>query len=181
MKQVKIARDGYILLSVIFYIAGIACILLPDAPARAAAVIGGWILILYGIIKIIGYFSRDLYCLAFQYDLACGALLILLGILVLAFHGLFQGYLLAGMGALMLLDSLLCIQTSLDARRFGIRTWWVILLASVLTAVLGSVLIVTGSQTLAGCALLAEGFMRQYIVQCTVHVPVQHTPAAADE
>ena len=35
---------------------------------------------------------------------------------------------------------------------------------------LGVILIVLNSQIAAGCALLAEGFLRQYIVQCTVRL-----------
>ena len=36
-------------------------------------------LIVYGLIKILGYFSRDIYCLAFQFDLAFGVLLAAVG------------------------------------------------------------------------------------------------------
>lgn len=60
----------------------------------------GMILIIYGIVKVIGYFSDDLYCLAFQYDLACGLFLIAMG--------------------MILLDALLKIQISKDARKFGL-------------------------------------------------------------
>ena len=38
-------------------------------------------LIVYGLIKILGYFSRDIYCLAFQFDLAFGVLLAAVGII----------------------------------------------------------------------------------------------------
>ncbi len=41
-------------------------------------------MIVFGAIKLVGYFSRDLFRLAFQYDLAFGILLIALGIVTLA-------------------------------------------------------------------------------------------------
>ena len=37
----------------------------------------------YGVIKLIGYFSDDLFCLAFQYDLGSGLALIVLGAIVI--------------------------------------------------------------------------------------------------
>ncbi|MFQ9732082.1 MAG: hypothetical protein ACLT8X_11075 [Mediterraneibacter faecis] len=45
----------------------------------------------YGIIKMIGYFSKDLYCLAFQYDLACGIFLIILGVVALSIRNPKEG------------------------------------------------------------------------------------------
>ncbi len=170
MKQIKIARAGYILISVLFYISGIGCLIVPDISPKAAAMAAGIILIVYGIIKITGYLSHDLYCLAFQYDFACGLFLIVLGIVVLAIGSKFNGSLLSGLGFLILMDSLLGIQTSMDAKKFGLAKWFVILASSILSGTLGVVLIVMNTQMIAGCSLLAEGFMRQYIVQCTVYL-----------
>ena len=134
-----------------------------------AETIAGILLLAYGIIKMIGYFSKDLYCLAFQYDFACGIFLMALGVVILCIRNKYESTcLLAILGILILLDSLLSIQTSLDARRFGLVTWKIILLFSVLSGVWGSILIVKNTQIVAGCALLAEGAMRHYIVHCTV-------------
>lgn len=170
LKQIKIARTGYILISILFYLSGLLCIILPEIDGRMAAIAGGMILIAYGIIKITGYLSKDLYCLAFQYDFACGMLLIVLGIVVLITGRKFKGYLLSALGVLVLMDSLLSIQTSIDAKKFGLSTWSGILAASILSGTFGVVLIITNTQIIAGCSLLAEGFMRHYIVHCTVYL-----------
>ncbi|MDQ9777003.1 hypothetical protein RF400_00035, partial [Acinetobacter baumannii] len=77
--------------------------------------------------------SKDLYCLAFQYDFACGVFLIVLGMIVLCIKNYKDGYLLAGLGIFILLDSLLAVQTSFDAKRFGMTEWKWILLLSVLS------------------------------------------------
>lgn len=167
-KQLAIARHGYILISILFYISGLVCIIAPNANPTAAAITGSIILILYGIIKITGYLSKDLYCLAFQHDFACGLLLIVLGIIGLVLHAKFKGYLLPALGILVLVDSLLCIQTSIDAQRFGLPSWQIILAAAILSGVLGVVLIIINTQIVAGCCLLAEGFLHHYIIQCTV-------------
>lgn len=71
-KKVNIARNGYILISVVFYIAGLLHVIWRGMPPLMYCTVSGMILIAYGMIKITGYLSDDLYCLAFQYDLGCG-------------------------------------------------------------------------------------------------------------
>lgn len=181
LKQIKFARTGYILISILFYLSGILCLTIPNISGKTAAIAGGIILIAYGIIKIIGYLSKDLYCLAFQYDFACGIFLIVLGIVALAVNQKFKGYLLSAIGVLILLDSLLCIQTSMDAKRFGLSSWTIILAFSILSGALGATLIVTNTQTIAGCSLLAEGLMRHYIVHCTVYLLPDYHPSSHEE
>ena len=178
MRQIKFARAGYILISILFYLSGVLCLTIPHISQKAGAIAGGIILVAYGIIKMIGYFSKDLYCLAFQYDFACGLFLLVLGLVVLATNRKSEGYLLSFVGNLILLDSLLCIQTSMDAKRFGLSSWHVILTLSILSGALGAVLIVTNSQMIAGCSLLAEGVMRHYIVHCTVYLSPDYHPSS---
>lgn len=181
MKQIKFAKTGYILISVLFYLAGIICITVPNINGKAASVVGGIILIIYGIIKITGYFSKDLYCLAFQYDFACGLLLVVLGIVVLIAGQRFKDHLLSALGILILLDSLLSIQTSIDAKKFGLSAWPVILLSSILSGISGIALLITNAQFIAGCSLLMEGFMRHYIVLCTVYMSPDYDPFSVRE
>lgn len=173
LKRLKFARFGYILISVLFYITGLYCILSHRLVSEKSAIISGIILIAYGIIKITGYVSKDLYSLAFQYDFACGTLLIVLGLIVLFVYAKFFKYLSPGLGVLILLDSLLSIQTSIDARKFGIRQWQVILAASLVAGTFGVIQIVIGSNLTSGLALLAEGFLRQCVVLYTVS-PAHH-------
>lgn len=174
MNQQKLAKTGYLAISVIFYIAGMACMILPEVPPLTVCVISGTVLIVYGGIKIIGYFSKDLYCLAFQYDLACGLFLIVFGIITLARSQHIIPHLSIGLGALILLDSLLSVQMSKDAKRFGLETWYVILIAAVVAGVFGGLVIIhpfhtpSGQHIIAGCALLAQGFKSQCVVRYTV-------------
>lgn len=181
LKQIKFAKAGYILISVLFYLSGVLCLTIPNISGKTTAIAGGIVLIAYGIIKITGYFSKDLYCLAFQYDFACGIFLLVLGIVVLVANQRFKGYLLSAIGVLILLDSLLCIQASMDAKRFGLSSWPVMLAFSILSGALGAALIVTNVQTIAGCSLLAEGLMRHYIVHCTVYLSPDYHPSSQKE
>ncbi|MGN0345577.1 MAG: DUF308 domain-containing protein [Lachnospiraceae bacterium] len=176
MKQVRMARNGYVLLSVIFYIMGIIYMVIPFISPMALCMIGGLILIIYGIVKIMGYFSDDRYCLAFQYDLACGLLLIALGVIVLACNMRVYQHLSSGLGLLILLDALLKIQMSKDAQRFGLETWKRILICNIIAGVLGILIIVKPfsaagiCRIISGCGLLAEGFMNHLMVRETVNI-----------
>ena len=96
------ARDGYIVMSIVFYIAGLIYMILPEISPMTICISSGIALIAYGIIKIIGYCSNDLYCLAFQYDLACGIFLIVLGVIMLCSSTKLIPYLSVGLGALVL-------------------------------------------------------------------------------
>ncbi len=174
MKKLKMARTGYLIMSLVFYISGAIYMVLPEVSPLGICIASGIASIVYGVIKIIGYFSKDLYCLAFQYDLACGLFLIVLGIILLVRSQRLIPYLSVGLGALVLLDSLLSIQMAKDAKQFGLETWNVILTASILTGVLSVFMIVDpfstrmGRHIVAGSTLLAEGFKNQCVVRYTV-------------
>ncbi len=175
LKQIKIACIGYILISIVFYITGFLCILNPAVIYAYSRILAEIILIAYGIIKIIGYFSKDLYCLAFQYDFAGGLFLIVLGIIVLCIGTRFRELpLFTILGILILIDSLLSIQTALDSKRFGLSSWKYILMLSILAGTLGVIIILKNTITLAGCALLAEGCIKHYIVMTTTRIPDHH-------
>ena len=79
----KIARNGYIVMAVVFCALGIFLMAVPEKAVKIICVLAGILFLADGIIKIIGYFSRDFYCLAFQFDLGFGILMIAVGILIL--------------------------------------------------------------------------------------------------
>lgn len=176
LKKLRIARDGYILISIIFYIAGIIYIAVSPVSPLVICICSGIILIAYGIVKIIGYCSDDLYNLAFQYDLACGILLIVVGIIVLGCNLRIRQYLSPALGLLILVDAVLKVQTSKDARKFGLETWNWILTFSIIAGVFGVLIIVKPfsgirpSHVIDGCGLLAEGVMNHLTVRETVKI-----------
>lgn len=182
MKKLRLARDGYLAVSILFCAAGLCYILLPEPSPSTVCTLSGVILLLYGIIKITGYFSNDLYCLAFQYDLACGLFLVVLGVILLSCRQRVLPYLSPGLGVLVLLDSLLAIQTAKDARQFGLRTWSVILAAAMLAAAFSVLLIVRpyhsplAAHLAAGGTLLAEGLKNLCVVVFTVKTMQRRSP-----
>ena len=164
-ETIRTVKIGYFVISAALCVLGILLMVFPRISAAALCYILGTILIVYGAVKIVGYFSKDLYRLAFQYDLAFGILLVVIGLLLLFdFVGVIT-FMFLVFGVLILADGLFKIQMSLDARSFGIRKWWVILFSALLAGVLGLILIFHPVESagafmaLFGLALLAEGVL----------------------
>ncbi|MDQ9821948.1 DUF308 domain-containing protein, partial [Acinetobacter sp. 163] len=80
----------------------------------------------FGLVKIIGYCSKDLYRLAFQFDLAFGILLLALGLILILRTQAVVNVIWVLVGIFILSDALLKIQIAIDARLFGIHQWWMI-------------------------------------------------------
>lgn len=165
-----------IVISVLLCAIGLWMAFMPDLPLAAISVIIGIVLGVTGVVKLIGYLSRDLYQLAFQFDLAFGILLMALSAAMFLHpeHVISSPCII--LGITILTDGLLKIQTSIDARRFGLETWWLILLAAIPAGVAGMVLMLRPSRSaqtltiLMGVALLAEGILSLCVALCAVKV-----------
>ena len=172
----RMAKIGYIAVSAALCFFGVLLIVKPEISLAAFGLFTGIVLIIFGIIKIVGYLSRDLYRLAFQYDLACGILVIALGIMVILEPNDVIETICIAVGITFLMDGLLKIQISIDAKTFGIRQWWLILSVALLTVVIGVLLVfrtsgsVRALMVLLGISLLADGIMNLTTVLSTVKI-----------
>ena len=167
----KTAKIGYIVMSVLFCVLGVVLLFTPGVSALWIGRLLGIGLILFGAIKLVGYFSRDLFRLAFQYDLAFGLLLMVLGIVTLSHPGDALSFLCVMFGIPVLADGLFKIQIAMDSRQFGIRNWWLVLVLAALTCVVGVVLVfrpMTGVRALT--ALMCDGVLNLSVALCTVKI-----------
>lgn len=161
----KTAKIGYITMSAILGAIGVMLIVVPDFSAVLAARICGGTLAAFGIFKLIGFFSKDLYRLAFQYDLAFGILLLSIGAVMLIRPGKAIHFICAMMGVYILADGLMKIQISIDARRFGLRSWLYILITAIFVCIAGLIMLFrpdNGARILTmllGISLLSEGVL----------------------
>lgn len=178
----RAAKTGYVVMSIVFCVVGVLFIAL---PARSAVMIGrvlGAAMAAFGAVKLVGYFSRDLYRLAFQYDLEFGILLIALGVIVLLRTNGVMDFICIAAGVSILADGLFKIQIAIDARRFGIRDWWLILFLAVVTGGVGLLLVfrpwesVQVLTVLLGAALLAEGVLNLCVALSTVKIVKNQQP-----
>lgn len=172
----RTAKAGYIVVSSLLITFGAVIMLLPNFSVKLLGSILGVAMIVFGVVKMIGYFSKDLFRLAFQYDLAFGLLLIALGMIVLIRpSGAFE-IICVGIGIAILTDGLLKIQIAVDSRRFGLRKWWLIMTAAIVTCCIGLLLVFrpgTGTtflMTILGCALMVEGLLNLITVLVAVKI-----------
>ena len=159
----KTAKIGYIVMSVLFCVLGVVLLFTPGVSALWIGRLLGIGLILFGAIKLVGYFSRDLFRLAFQYDLAFGLLLMVLGIVTLSHPGDALSFLCVMFGIPVLADGLFKIQIAMDSRQFGIRNWWLVLVFRPMTGV-------RALTALMGLSLLCDGVLNLSVALCTVKI-----------
>lgn len=177
------AKIGYLIVSAVLCVLGIFLIFKPDFSMNAFAVICGILLLVFGVVKIIGYFSKDIYRLAFQYDLAFGILLGVLGILMLANPSGLSKLIGIVLGAVFLTDGLFKIQISLDSKKFGIGKWWMILVLALIAAGFGLAALLNphaGSRILMillGASMFFEGMLNIFTVLAAVKILKDNRPA----
>lgn len=163
MSFIKTLKVVFALMSVGLMAMGVCLMIWPGASVSAICVGLGVLAVVYGVVRMVGYFCNDLYRLAFQFDLAVGLLSILVGAVLLLHSDRVMAYLPILIGVFLLVDSVLRFQTAMDAKAFGMGKWWVILAAAILGAVLGVWLLVRPGESavdltrLLGLALVIDG------------------------
>ena len=162
-KTIRAAKTGYIIISSLLMVLGVLIMALPDLSVSVIGILAGAMLVAFGLVKLVGYFSRDLYRLAFQFDLAMGILLAVMGVILLARPHMAMNFICVALGITFLADGLLKVQMSLDARRFGLKSWWAILLFGLFVGGVVVVLVLRPTQSarimtiLLGVCTLFEG------------------------
>lgn len=179
---IRTAKTGYMIMSVLSFALGILIICFPGIPKVPVCRMIGGFLCGYGIIKVIGYFARDLYRLAFQFDLAYGTFIALLGIILMIFTQNFVLSLSFILGLIVLADALLKVQTAMDAKKFGIGKWWLIAVCSAAAGIPGILLLTDpyGSsefaRILSGIALILEGILNFLVAVYMVKIVKNQVP-----
>lgn len=182
----KVAKYGYIFVSVCFCLVGIRILLMPTLEIATIGLIFGIAMLTFGIIKLIGYFSRDLFRLAFQDDLQFGILLIILGLITLAKRENIVSFLCVAYGISMIADGLFRAKTALEAKRFGIHSWWLTMALSILTGLIGIMILawpqtaVAMAQTLLGLSLILEGGLSLSVAISMVKIIDHQKPDVID-
>ena len=176
VRPMQVAKTGCIVMSVLFCALGALLLFMPELSASLIGVLTAAMLIVFGLIKLTGYFSRDLYRLAFQYDLAIGIFLVALGLMLLTKPGRAMDFMCLILGIAVASDGFFKVQMSLDAKRFGLSTWWLILILGVIAGIAGLAAAfhpVEGTKVLMmllGASLLAEGLLTLSVTLCAVKI-----------
>ena len=176
----------YIFMSVLFCVAGILMLLKPGISVEAIGLFAGLSMIVFGVIKLIGYFSKDLFRLAFQYDLQFGILLIILGVITVFNPGDVMNFVSITGGVCVIINSLFKIGISLEAKRFGIRAWWLTALFSCIAGIMGILLVGRPAEAMnimvmiTGTAFLIEGLLNISVALSMVKIVKNQRSELAD-
>ena len=184
--RIQAAKIGYIMISILLCVLGIVLIAMPDFSVMLLCRLGGGIMVLFGLVKIVGYCSKDLYRLAFQFDLAFGILLVALGVILIIRTDAMVNLICIVMGICVLADALLKIQISIDSKAFGIQKWWLILAVAILTGAAGFLLVLRPSESaqvvmiLLGVTLITEGVLNMITILTAVKIIRHQLPEVID-
>lgn len=105
-------KNAYIVMTICLIALGAALLFAPQLGLRTLCVVYGVFLIVYGVTKLSGYFAKDLFQLAFQFDFALGIVSIVLGIIIIERSEYIIEILSTAIGIFMLVDAALKIQTA---------------------------------------------------------------------
>lgn len=174
MNGIKNFKNMYSILTICLILVGAVLLIAPGIALDVVYIIFGIYMIIYGAVKIMGYFAKDAYQLAFQFDLALGIVIAIVGIVFVCRTARVVQLLSTCIGIVMLVDATFKIQTSIDSKRFGISRWWLMLILAVIVAAIGILLILMPGETtrlmvrLIGLNLCMDGILNLVIVIDTV-------------
>jgi uncharacterized membrane protein HdeD (DUF308 family) len=179
IKLIRTAKTGYLVLAALFCVMGIAMLALPNITVDMIGWGAGAIIAAFGIVRIIGHYSRDPYGLAFQHDPSLGVLAIALGSALMFRRNLPVNVLGLVLGVELVADNLFKVQTAMEARRFGLGAWWLLLALAAVAIVAGSLLIACPFQDTPaliramGLSLLTQGLLSVCVALCAIRVPTR--------
>lgn len=174
MKKLKAVKYTYSVFSCALIVFGLAILIRAGLSERLFMLAGGWLMIGFGLVRILGYFSKDSLQLAFQFDLILGISSAILGAYMI-WDTQAVGHIVMVLGVFFLMDALSKVQTAIDARRIGVEHWWVILGMALAAAAIGALIVLAEFQNfevvgrLIGTNLAIDGVLNLYVAQSTVN------------
>lgn len=155
-------RTQFVLLSLGYLVLGAARFLVKDANSLLMGYILGGFALVVGLVRVVSYFAKEARQRIYGNDLTFGIVFLVAGIYTLLEVETVAAVLPVLMGFCVIFDSIVKLQYAFGLRWAGFRFWWVVLGLSLVTAVLG-VLLVLGHFPAAvlsiflGVTLLLDG------------------------
>lgn len=174
MRSIKKTKNAYIIASIITVLVGLFLVIFPKTTLISFSCLIGVVTVAFGIVKILGYYSKDLFRLAFQFDLAIGIMAIVTGTIIFIHPQGIVKVIHVIIGVFVLTEGLFRIQTARDSRDFGMQYWWAITVLSVITCAGGIALILFPFKSAAaltvftGFAIILDGIQNLVAAAYTV-------------
>lgn len=158
-------------------LAGLLMLLIPNLEkVLAQRILLGILFGLTGAAKIFGYYSNDLYRLAFQFDFAVGIFCEVLTLLVVLTPSHSYSTVALLISAFVVLDALLKLQMSFDARRFGMKSWVALFVTALVLCGVGGFAVgaavaeLMRYASIVAIALMTDGLENIWVTAHTVRI-----------
>lgn len=157
------ARGNAIIISLLLCIIGLILIIWPGMSADIVGIVVGVTLIIFGVSRLISYYSKYAFRFMLRWDLFLGVALVLVGIVLLTGPRGLMKLLSIAIGISVLVDGLSKVQTAFAAKNARLGHWSIIMLFAVLSIIVGIVLIANNGKgarvimTVLGISLLIDG------------------------
>lgn len=187
IRNLRSVKRTYLLFSCLWILLGLALLLFPGLSSAIICYALGGLCLVWSVVKLIGYFSRDPYRLAFQFDLALAVFCLILGLVLIFFSRAVISMLPVIVGIFTVVSGVFKLQTAFEARRFGIASWPWLLVLSVAAIVIGALVLILPYQTallgirLMGLAILVGGIEDLTATACTVNTKKNGTVIDVDD
>ena len=172
----RIAKISHVVLSLLLFAIGIVLVVKPTLSVTFLEKFCGVFLILFGASKIVGYLSKDLYRLAFEYDFVFGFIIAGIGLIFLIRPDSLLMPVCIPLGIVIFGDGVIKIQVARHAKRFGISAWWAIFALAVLAVIGGMFLAIYPLEdefllaTILGVILMIESVLSAVTVLTSVKI-----------
>lgn len=174
-KIVRSAKIMHLCSSIVFLIGGLLILFVSGLESMIGNVIVGASSIIIGCTGIYGYFSNDMYRLAFQSDFALGIFNVLLGILLIISPRQVHEMLPTAIAVLALLDGGNKSQIALEGWKFGMHKWYLVLISALAEVASGIIILVFTYQGFdtsgwMGSAMMLVGIINFWTTMYTVRI-----------
>ena len=163
MKLSKQATRSFLLLSAVCILLGLCFVLFPSASAQTLGMLFGAMLVILGTLKIVFFFRGEYFGFPLPGELTFGVLDVILGGILLSRPSVAASILPFIMGFVLVADSVVKLQMSLDAKRSGVGAWWAVFAMAIIGAIFGVLLVLNPFEgagvlmILYGASLIVDG------------------------
>lgn len=156
-------KKSFVMASLAYVILGLVLLLFPDLTTGLICTAVGLILLAYGVVAVISFFAGSNGGFSFQFELVVGVFAAIVGAIFLLKPHMILSILPTIFGLYILIDGLTNLKRGLDMRSYGYAGWTTTLVLSVVSLVLGAVILWNPFSThlllvrIIGASFLYEG------------------------
>lgn len=154
----KYSKDS-LLVSVLLIILALFLIFKPGLSINIVMIALGMVLAFYGVVQTISYFSHIKEITFFNFQLVIGMISLLAGLVFIFNPSFINSILPLAIGVWIVIKSITSLQLALNIRNTGTNNWITMLLLSIVTFILGIVIVINPFQAMETAVAICGGFL----------------------